>query len=124
MNLRTLLLLIFSTASFTMSYAQDDQGDRKGLMSAVTDLSGFGLSKDKQEELEETNKNVLQGLFDIADSDKSDEEKISLFKKKKEENAKKYKDILGDKGLKDYKKKLKKKTKKYRRTFKLAKWII
>ena len=124
MKLRTLLLLIFATASVTLSYSQDDEGDRKGLMSAVTDLSGFGLSKDKQEELEETNKNVLQGLFDIADSDKSEDEKIALFKKKKEENEKKYKDILGDKGLKSYKKQLKKKTKKYRRTFKLAKWII
>ena len=123
MNLRSVLLLVFTAVSFTLTYAQDSD-DKKGLMNAVTDLSGFGLDKDKQEELEETNRKVLNDLFDIADSDKSEKEKVELFKKKKEENAKKYKNILGDNGLKSYKKKLKKKTKKYRRSFKLAKWII
>ena len=99
MNLRSVLLLVFTAVSFTLTYAQDSD-DKKGLMNAVTDLSGFGLDKDKQEELEETNRKVLNDLFDIADSDKSEKEKVELFKKKKEENAKKYKNILGDNGLK------------------------
>ena len=123
MKFKLTMLLVLLITAVTITDAQDES-DRKSLMSAVTDLSGFGLSGDKEEKLEEANKNMLQGLFDIADSDKSDDEKKTLFKKAKEDNKDKYLEILGIDGFVDYQKKMKKKLKGYKRTFKLAKWII
>ena len=100
---RTILLIaaIFAISS-TSTLAQDTKSGRVDLMAAVTDLSGFGLDKDKEQTLKSTNKEVLQGLFEIADSDKSDDEKLALFKKAKEDNTKKYVDILGLEGFADY----------------------
>ncbi|WP_186758114.1 hypothetical protein [Echinicola salinicaeni] len=104
--------------------AQEEEVSKNEILGAMNSFDGLNLSSDKKDKLKQTNKNAVDDLFEIAKGDYSPEEKNKKFMMVKEDNAKIFKDILGEDNFKKYKKSVKKKLRPYKRRAKLIGFLI
>lgn len=120
-NLIPLLLLLLP---FTATYAQSPDLDKDKVLAAMNNVGDLDLSADKERELKEANKTAVNKLFDIAQSDMSEEEKERKFLSAKKDNVDRFKGILGDNEFEKYQKKMKKKLRPFKRKAKLVGFIL
>ena len=97
---------------------------RSDLIKSLDDVSDLGFSNDKTDMLFEQNENFVDSLFDIMDGDQSEEDKKLALKNLKKENENSLLSLLGEDGLKQYKKKMKKVLKPYKRKMNLLKLAL
>ena len=118
------LLLLLLCLPFTASYAQSGGLDKGKVLAAMNNVDGLNLSADKERELKEANENAVNKLFDIAQSDMSEEEKEKKFLSAKKDNVNRFKGILGDNEFEKYQKKVKKQLRPFKRKAKLVGFIL
>lgn len=104
--------------------AQESEVSKSEILGAMNSFDGLDLNAEKQDKLKETNQSAVDDLFEIAKGDFSPEEKTKKFMMVKEDNAKIFKDILGEDNFKKYKKTVKKKLKPFKRKAKLVGFLI
>lgn len=117
-------VMVLSVLAFTDSLAQVDGIDKGELLSAMNSFDDIDLGSDKEVKLKEANEKAIDRVFDIANSDDSDENKLIKFKNAREENSKLFKGILDEKEFKKYKKSVKKKIKPFKRKAKLVGFLL
>ncbi|NMM47479.1 hypothetical protein [Marinigracilibium pacificum] len=120
----TLLILFFLSVSIPNISAQTGDLTKNDVLTAMNKFDGLGLSQEKENELIETNRGIVDDMFEIANTNQSEDRKIELFKDAKERNLNKLNDVLDDKTLKKYKKKVKKELKPFKRRAKFIGWIL
>lgn len=123
-SLKILSILVF-LLTFQSGYSQlSSIIPKPDLIKSLDDVSDLGFSKDKNDKLFEQNESFVNDLFDIVDSDKSEEDKKSALGLLKKENDSKLENLLGIEDAKKYKKKIKKTLKPYTRKMKLLKFAL
>ncbi|WP_200977611.1 hypothetical protein [Echinicola sp. 20G] len=98
--------------------------EKSEILNAMNSFDDLDISADKKDKLKESNKSAVDNLFDIAKGNDTPEEKTMKFKMAKEDNAKIFKDILGEDDFKKYKKTVKKKLKPFKRKAKLVGFLL
>lgn len=125
MKMKTFLIAALFLGSLQMNYAQlASIIPKPDLMKTLDDVSDLGFSRDKNDKLFKQNESFVNDLFDIVDSDKSEDDKRSALGALKKDNNSKLDDLLGIEGAKNYKKKMKKALKPYKRKMKLLKFAL
>lgn len=110
-------------AAFTFTTAQDGL-TRGELLNTMNDLKDIEVPEGKLEPLKEVNKEVVDGLFDIAEGGLDPSTMTQKFKDFKESSVKKFEDVLGKDAFKKYKKQMKKKLKPLKRKANMVKWLL
>ncbi len=115
--------LVFSAqAQFGIPNPADFKKDMMGAMVPGPDL---GLSDKQKDDIKKQNEGFLDDVIGIATGSDSDEGKISAIKGLTGKNNSAIGSIIGDdKVLKQYRKKMKKTIRPFKRKYKLAKLVI
>ena len=122
---RIAFILAFVLSAFIGNYAIAQEGVSKAeLLSALNKADDLNLPSEKSSALKNFNEGFADEVFDITDSDKSDEEKIVDLKNLRDRSEKDLMNLIGDDAFKSFKKSLKKELKPLKRKTKLLKWII
>jgi len=118
-------ILAIVLSVFIGNFAIAQNGVSKSeLLKAMNNVDDLGLSNDKSSALKDYNKGFTDNVFDITNSNKSDEDKVLELKKLRDKGNRDLKNILGDDSLKSFKKAMKKELKPLKRKSKLLKFII
>ncbi|MCA6078946.1 hypothetical protein [Fulvivirga sedimenti] len=110
--------------SMTNVYSQTGGLEKTEILKAMNSFEGLDIGADKQEKIKETNKGIVDNIFDIANGNDSADEKMIKFKDLQKKNSSVFEDILGVDTFKQYKKNVKKKLKPYKRKAKLVGFLI
>lgn len=119
-----ILTFIISIFIGNVAIAQEEGVSKAELLKALNNVDDLGLSSEKSSALKEYNKGFTNDVFDVTNSNKSDENKVLELKKLRDRGNKDLKNILGDDSLKSFKKSMKKELKPLKRKTKLLKFII
>lgn len=119
----TFILAFVLTAFIGYSVtAQDVTKDE--LLKTLNNVSDLGLSNEKSSALNNYNDGFVNNVFDITNSNKSEEDKILSLKNLRDNSENELMDILGVDSYKKFKKSMKKQLKPLKRRAKLFKFII
>ncbi len=126
MKIIRLLLLPALVLAFSMTnvYSQTGGLEKSEILNAMNSFEGLNIGADKQEKLKETNKGIVDDIFDIANGNDSADEKMIKFKNLQKKNSGVFEDILGENTFKQYKKSVKKKLRPFKRKAKLVGFLI
>ncbi len=126
MKIIRLLLLPALVLAFSMTnvYSQTGGLEKSEILNAMNSFEGLNIGADKQEKLKETNKGIVDDIFDIANGNDSTDEKMIKFKNLQKKNSGVFEDILGENTFKQYKKSVKKKLRPFKRKAKLVGFLI
>ncbi|MEN8187008.1 MAG: hypothetical protein ABFR05_07760 [Bacteroidota bacterium] len=117
------ITLVFSV--FMIANVSAQTGVSKAeLLRSINSYNELELSNVKAEELSNYNDGFADRVYNIVDSDKSEEDKVTALKGLRESTAKDLTDILGKDVFKDYKKVVKRELRPLKRKSKLFKFII
>ncbi len=94
------------------------------LLNGINNFGELGLSNEKSSELMDYNKGFADRVYDIVDSNNSEEQKINALKSLRDSTAKDLTNILGIDNFKKYKKVVKRELRPLKRKTKLLKFII
>jgi len=117
------LTLFLTFMMISLTSAQEGVSKAE-LLKGINSFSHLGFSSEKSKELEEYNKSFVDKVYNIVDSNKSEDQKINALKMLKNDTAKDYTNILGQTNFKKYKKAVKKELRPLKRKVKLFKFII
>jgi hypothetical protein len=124
-NLTKPTLIFLLLISIQTGYAQlASIIPKPDLMKTLDDVSDLGFGKDKSDKLIKYNESFVSDLFNIVDSDKSEDDKKNALKMLKKDNEKNLTDLLGVDNFKSYKKKMKKMLRPYKTKMKLLKFAL
>lgn len=94
------------------------------VLNALNKMDDLGLSNEQSSALKDYNKKFTDDIFDITNSNKSDDLKITDLKNLRDRSHKELSNLLGDNTFKKFKKSIKKELKPLKRRSKLLKFII
>jgi hypothetical protein len=118
-------ILAFILSIFIGNFAIAQQGVSKSeLLSTLNNVDDLGLSSDKSSALKDYNKGFTDDVFDITNSNRSNEDKVLELKKLRDKGNIELKNLLGEESFKSFKKSMKKGLKPLKRKSKLLKYII
>ena len=119
------IILAFVLSAFAGNYAIAQDGVSKAeLLTSLNKVDHLGFSDEKSNAVKDYNKGFADSVFDITESNKSDDDKILELKKLRDRGNKDLKNILGEDSFKSFKKSMKKELKPLKRKTKLLKFII
>lgn len=123
--LKTLLFTVILSFSSQQGFCQlGNIIPKTDMLKMLDDVADLGITGDKNDKLIKQNESFVNDLFDIVDSDKSEDDKKNALGILKKDNEKNLTDLLGVDGYKSYKKKMKKMFKPYKRKMKLLKFAL
>ena len=117
-------ILFISLGMFMInnSYAQLGKiVPKPDLVKSLNDVGDLGFNDKQSKSLKKQNDKFVDDLFNIVDSDKSEDDKKIALRNLKDENERSLTNALGIDGFKKYKKKMKKTIRPYKRKMKLLK---
>lgn len=121
-NIIIILALVLVGFLGNNMYAQENI-PKSVLLNTLNGVNNLKISNYKTSELYEYNEGLVDKIYDIIDSDKSEKDKISALKSLKKDTDKDLNDLMG-KDFKKYNKLMEKELKPLKKRMKLLKYII
>lgn len=120
----TFILALVLSAFIGNDAIAQDVVSKAELLSTLNKVDDLNLPSEKSSALKNYNESFADDVFDITESNKSEEEKIVDLKNLRDRSEKDLMNLIGDDAFKSFKKSMKKELKPLKRKTKLLKWII
>jgi len=120
----TFILALVLSAFIGNDAIAQDVVSKAELLSTLNKVDDLNLPSEKSSALKNYNESFADDVFDITESNKSEEEKIVDLKNLRDRSEKDLMNLIGDDAFKSFKKSMKKELKPLKRKSKLFKFII
>ncbi|MFC5623216.1 hypothetical protein [Algoriphagus winogradskyi] len=117
-----LAAISFQASSQTIKLPTPDF--KKDMLGAFAPGDDLGITKDQKDKLSKSNSSFFDKVIGIAGSDESDDKKIAKISGLAKEQNSMFESILGEKTVKEYRKKIKKQIRPFTTKYKLAKFVL